>query len=96
MKNERFIPNQRQYSKNLINVDDINVQGKKTTKITFSTDPVKTKFVRKYLPVDVYSLSLATEFCTRLHEIRLVLRTSPSVYHRQVGADNISEVLKKQ
>ena len=60
VRNARLIPNQKAYSECLIDVDKINVRGRKPAKIKFSTEPVLVKPVRRYLPVNLYSLSLAT------------------------------------
>ena len=68
--NVKWTPNQRGYAECLIDVEKINVEKRKPTKIKFSEEPVKVKLVKRYLPIDVYTLSLATKFCTSLKEVR--------------------------
>ena len=68
--NVQWTPNQREYAECLVDVEKINVEKRKTTKIRFSEEPVKVKLVKRYLPIDVYTLSLATKFCTSLKEVR--------------------------
>ena len=72
-----WTPNQREYSQCLIDVEKINVKKNKTTKVKFSDKPVKMKLVSKYLPLDVYTLSLATKFCTSLKEVRSMSQYMP-------------------
>ena len=69
VRNARWTPNEREYAECLIEVDKINVEKRKPTKIRFSEEPVKVKIVKRYLKVDIYTLSLATKFCTSLKEV---------------------------
>ena len=75
--NINWTPNQRVYAECFVDVEKINVEKRKTTKLRFSEKPVKVKIVTKYLPIDVYTLSLATKFCTSLKEVRCMSQHLP-------------------
>ena len=77
VRHERWTPNQKEYSECFIEVDKINVEKKKPTKVRFSKEPVKINLVRKYLPIDVYALSLATKCCTSLKEVLSMTQCLP-------------------
>ena len=93
VKNARWTPNQRQYAECLIELDKINVEKRQPTKIKFSEDPVKVKIVRRYLKVDVYTLSLATKFCTSLKEILGMSQYLSGAYCRPVPTDRTDDNL---
>ena len=78
VKEHQWTPNQREYAQCLIEVDKINVEMKKPTKVRFAEEPPKVKIVKRYLPLDVHALSLATQFCTSIKE---VLRMPQSFTH---------------
>ena len=76
VRHEKWAPNEREYAECLIEIDKINVEKRTPTKIRFSEETVKVKIVKKYLPINVYTLSLATKFCTSLKEV-LRIQHSP-------------------
>ena len=69
VRHARWSPNQREYAECLIEIDKLNVGKRRPRKITFSSEPVKVKTVKRYLKVDAYTLSLATKCCTSMQEI---------------------------
>jgi hypothetical protein len=69
VRNAKWSPNQREYDECLIELDKINVEKRQPRKITFSSEPVKVKTVKRYLKIDAYTLSLATKCCTSVQEI---------------------------
>ena len=88
-----WTPNEREYSECLIEVDKINVEERKPTKVKFSEQPVKVKIVKRYLKVDVYTLALATKFCTSLREVLGMSQYLPGPCHRPAPPGNRGEDL---
>ena len=93
VKNARWTPNQREYAECLIELDKINVEKRQPTKIRFSKEPVRVKIVKRYLNIDVYTLSLATKFCTSLKEILGMSQHLPGAYDRPVPTDRTDDNL---
>ena len=93
VKNAKWTPNQREYAECLIELDKIHVEKRQPTKIRFSEEPVKLKIVKRYLKIDVYTLSLATKFSTSLKEILGMSQHIPGASHRPVPTDRTDDNL---